>query len=166
MITKIMVPLAFSKYSKGILRFAADLAAATGAELLVVNVINQRSLEAVNKITSFGYKVDVEHYVDTIKKERREELQKIMGELTLAEEKATFTFCVGDPANELLKLVIDRGVDVVVMGMKAHDISHIFTGSVAEKMFRKCPVTVISYRDEEISVKLRKKIIRHLGNED
>ena len=166
MITKILVPLAFSQYSKGILRFAADLAAATGAELLVANVINQRSLEAVDKITSFGYKVDVEHYVETIKKERREELQKIMGELTLSEEKATLTFCVGNPANELLKLVIDQAVDVVVMGMKANDLSHIFTGSVAEKIFQKCPVTVISYRDEEISDKLRKKLIRHLGNED
>lgn len=166
MITKILVPLAFSKYSKGILRFAADLAAATGAELLVANVINQRSLEAVNKITSFGYNVDVEHYVETIKKERREELKKIMGEVTLSEQQATLTFCVGDPANELLKMVIDRGVDVVVMGVKAHDFSHIFTGSVAEKMFQKCPVTVISYRDEEISDKLRRKLIRHLGNED
>jgi nucleotide-binding universal stress UspA family protein len=166
MIKKILVPLAFSKYSKGILGFAADLAASTGAELLVVNVINQRNLEAVNKITSFGYKVDAEHYVETIKKERREELKKIMGELMLSEEKVSHTFCVGDPANELLKLVIDQGVDVVVMGVKAHDISHIFTGSVAEKMFQKCPVTVVSYRDDEISDKLRRKIIRHFGNED
>ena len=54
MIKKILVPLAFSKYSRGILGFAADLAASTGAELLVVNVINQRNLEAVDKITSFG----------------------------------------------------------------------------------------------------------------
>jgi len=120
----------------------------------------------VNKITSFGYKVDVEHYMETIKKERQEELEKIMGDLTLSAEKVTHTFCVGDPANELLKLVIEQGVDIVVMGVKAHDFSHFFTGSVAEKMFQKCPVTVVSYRDEEISDKLRRKIIRHLGNED
>ena len=166
MIKKILVPLAFSKYSQGILEFAADLAAAVGAELFVVNVINQRNLEAVDKITSFGYKVDVEHYLETIKKERQEELEKMMGALTLPNEKVSYFFCVGDPANELLKLVVEEGVEMVVMGVKATDISHIFTGSVAEKMFRKCPVTVVSYRDDEISAKLRKKIVRHLGKEE
>lgn len=166
MIKKIMVPLAFSKYSRGILGFAAELAAGAGAELLVVNVINQRNLEAVDKITSYGYKVDTEHYLETIKKERREELEKMMAELTLPDEKTSSTFCVGNPANELLKLVLDEGVDMVVMGVKANDISQIFTGSVAEKMFRKCPVTVVSYRDEEISTKLRKKIVRHLGRDE
>ena len=166
MIKKILVPLAFSKYSIGILRFAADLATAVGAELFVVNVINQRNLEAVDKITSFGYKVDVEHYLETIKKERQEELEKMMGVLTLPEEKINYFFCVGDPASELLKLVVEQGVDMVVMGVKTTDISHIFTGSVAEKMFRKCPVTVVSYRDDEISEKLRKKIVRHLGKEE
>ncbi len=50
MIKKILVPIAFSKYSKGILNYAAELAGATGAELLVVNVINERDLEAVDKI--------------------------------------------------------------------------------------------------------------------
>ena len=110
--------------------------------------------------------MDIEHYLETIKKERREELEKMMGELTLPDEKVTYTFCVGDPANELLKLVLDQGVDMVVMGVKNNDISHIFTGSVAEKMFRKCPVTVVSYRDDEISAKLRRKIIRHLGGEE
>lgn len=159
MIKKILVPLAFSKYSKGILGFAAELAAATGAELMVANVINQRNLEAVDKITSFGYKVDIEHYLETIKNERRQELEKLMAELTLPDDQASFTFCVGDPANELLKLVLDQGVDMVVMGVKNNDISHIFTGSVAEKMFRKSPITIVSYRDEEISARLRKKIV-------
>ena len=41
MIKKIMVPIAFSKYSKGILDYAAGLAEPLAAELLVVNVINQ-----------------------------------------------------------------------------------------------------------------------------
>jgi len=161
MIKKILVPLAFSKYSQGILTFAAELAASMGAELLVANVINQRNLEAVDKITSFGYKVDIEHYVETIKKERREELDKMMSSLTLPDDKVSYTFCIGDPANELLTLVVDQKIDMVVMGVKTADISHIFTGSVAEKMFRKCPVTVVSYRDEDISKKLNKKIARH-----
>ena len=166
MIKKILVPIAFSKYAKGILTYAANLGESTGAELLVVNVINKRDLEAVDKITSLGYKVDSEHYVETIKKERRAELEVLMESLTLPDEKVTFTFCIGDPTNELLKLVVDQKIDAVVMGVKTNDIRHIFTGSVAERMFRKCPVTVISYRDDEISAGLLKKFNRHRGKEE
>ncbi|MGB3212736.1 MAG: universal stress protein [Desulforhopalus sp.] len=166
MIKKILVPLAFSKYAKGILTYAADLAASTGADILVVNVINQRNLDAVNKIASFGFKVDVEDYIETIKKERREELEKMMSGLTLPDEKVSYTFCVGDPAFELLKLIVDQEIDTVVMGVKNTDISHIFTGSVAEKMFQKCPVTIISYRDDDIAKRLRKKITKHRGKKE
>lgn len=166
MIKKILAPIAFSKFAKGIITYAADLAASTGAELLIVNVINQRNLDAVNKITSYGYKVDSDHYLETIKKERIEELEKMMQDLTLADDKVTYYFCVGDPANELLELVVDENIDMVVMGVKNKDFSHIFTGSVAEKMFRKCPVTIVSYRDDEISKRLRKNIIKHRSKKE
>jgi hypothetical protein len=53
-----------------------------------VNVINQRHLDAVDKTTSFGYKVDIGHYMESLKKERREELEKMKSSLTLAEEKS------------------------------------------------------------------------------
>lgn len=157
MVKKILVPLAFSKYSQGILNYAAELAEMTGAELIVANVINERDLEAVDKITSFGYKVDIEHYMETVKKERGEELDRLMAGLTLPDDKVTYTFCVGEPTTELLKLVVDRSIDMVVMGVKAKDLRHIFTGSVAERMFRRCPVPVVSYRDEEIADRLRSR---------
>lgn len=166
MIKKILVPIAFSKYSKGILNYAADIAGATGAELLVVNVINERDLEAVDKITSFGYKVDVEHYVETIKKEKRDELVKLISELTLPDEKVTYMFSIGEPTDELLKLVIDRNIDLVVMGVRSKEISHLFTGSVAERMFRKCPVNIVSYRGKQISDRLRERFERHRSKED
>ena len=165
MVKKILVPIAFPKYSQGILNYAAEIAAPFGAELLVVNVINERDLEAVNKIASFGYKVDVESYLVTMKGEKREELKKLMEKLTLPDEKVSFSFRVGDPTDELLKLVVDKDIDMVIMGIKTHDVRHLFAGSVAEKMFRQCPVTVISYRGDEYSERLRKKIMKHRGKD-
>lgn len=166
MVKKILVPIAFSKFSKGILNCAADLASCSGAELIVANVINERDLEAVDKITSYGYKVDVEHYVETIKKERLEELDALLEDLTLPDEKVTYTFCLGEPTHELLKLVVDRNIDMVVMGVKNKDIKHIFTGSVAERMFRKCPVTVVSYRGDEIASRLLKRFERQRAKDE
>jgi nucleotide-binding universal stress UspA family protein len=165
MIKKILVPIAFSKYSQGILDYAAGIAASFEAELLMVNVINERDLEAVNKIASFGYKVDVEHYLKTIKNERREELKELTAEMTLPDDQVSFSFRIGDPTNELLKLVIDKNVDIVIMGIKTHDIRHIFAGSVAERMFRKCPVPIVSYRSGELSERLREKFMKHRGRD-
>lgn len=166
MVKKILVPLAFSKYSQGILNYAAGLAAITGAELIIANVINERDLEAVDKITSFGYKVDVDHYMDTIKEERRRELGRLLAGLTLKDEKVTYTFCAGDPTNELLKLVVDRDIDMVVMGVKAKGLHHVFTGSVAERMFRKCPVPIVSYRGDDIASGLRRRITRNRDKDE
>ena len=67
---KILVPIAFSVYSQGIINYAASIAGPLGAEMMIVNVINERDLEAVERIASYGYKVDGEHYVRTIKDER------------------------------------------------------------------------------------------------
>lgn len=162
MIKKILAPLAFSPYAEGILRFAADLAKAFGAQLAVVNVINERDLEAVRKITAFGYKVDTEHYLQTLIQERRDELSKLLARVGLDEEAVDFHFEVGNPAEKLLQLVVKENVDAVVMGVKNRDIRTLFTGSVAERVFQRCPVTVISYRDEDISAHLRKRIERHM----
>ncbi len=86
--------------------------------------------------------------------------------MTLPDEQVSFSFRVGDPTNELLKLVVDKNIDMVIMGIKTHDVRHIFAGSVAERMFHKCPVTLVSYRDEEISERLLKRFMRHRKKEE
>lgn len=161
MIKKILVPIAFSPYSKEIIEYAASIADPVGAEMFIVNVINERDLEAVERIASYGYKVDGEHYVHIIQEERRKELDQLTASLTLPDERVSFQFLVGDPATELLKMVVDESIDMVVMGVKAKDIKHMFTGSVAERMFRKCPCTVVSYRDTGTSGRLTKRIQKH-----
>jgi nucleotide-binding universal stress UspA family protein len=164
MVKKIMVPIAFSPYSRGILDYAADLAAAVGAELVVVNVIDDRDLEAVNKITSFGYKVDSDKYIETVKKERREGIKEMAEHLTLPDERLTFSFLIGDPSDELLRYVVESDIDMVVMGIRSRDIKHMFSGSVAERLFRRCPVPIVSYRGGDIAKRLRKRIEKHMDH--
>ncbi len=161
MIRKILVPIVFSPYSEGLVKYAADLAEVTGADLLLANVIHARDLEAIDKITSYGYEVDVAHYLQIVKEERKKKVEMLLQDITLADERVNFTFCIGQPAAELIQLALDRGVDTVVMGLKTKDMRHIFTGSVAEKMFRKCPITVISYRNEMLQERLTKKFLRY-----
>ena len=162
-IEKIMVPLAFSRFSKAILEYAAMLGRPFGAELLLVNVIDQRDVEAVQRISSLGYEVDESHYVELVEKERIGQLEQMLADLDYPDERIRFVFKVGHPADVLLKMAVRERVDMIVMGIKAKsELAHIFTGSVAEKLFRRSPVTIVSYRDEENAAKLRRRIERHM----
>ncbi len=162
MIRNILVPIAFSNYSEGILKYAADLAKAFRSKMLVVNVINDRDLESIQKISSFGYNVDAEHYLNTMQKERREKMAGLLQKAGLTNDMVSFSFLIGNPAEKLLQMVVKENVDTVVMGMKDRDISTLFTGSVAERIFHRCPATVISYREKEIATHLRKRIEKHM----
>jgi nucleotide-binding universal stress UspA family protein len=158
-IKKIMVPLAFSPISEGLLNYAASLAGPLGAELVVVSVINERDVEAVQRIASFGYEVDEQEYVKSIEQRRITRLQEMVKKLELDENMIHVIFKVGHPADILLKLALKEEVDMIVMGVKAKtEFVHAFTGSVAEKIFRRSPISVVSYRDEHTAQRLRKRL--------
>jgi len=164
MLRKILVPIAFSPYAKGILGYAYSLAKPLGATLLIANVVNERSLEAIEKISGHGYKVDGDKYVATIQKERIAQLEQMIDELNIPDDDYDYTFLVGDPATELLRLAVRKEIDLVVMGTKTRELRHIFTGSVAERMFRRCPVPVVSYRDKDIAKELERKIFKEMDH--
>lgn len=155
-----MVPLAFSPYSQGIVDYAVMLARALDVnQLIFVSVINQRDVEAVETITSYGYEVDGEHYVQEIEKSRIAVLDEMLKDVDFPEERMKLIITVGRPADKLLKYAVKEEVDMIVMGVKAKsEIVHAFTGSVAEKLFRRSPISIVSYREESIAGKLRKRI--------
>ncbi len=157
MLKKILVPIGFTHYSKGILRLAYDLAKPMGAKILIANVVNERSLEAVERISGFGYKVDGDHYITTIQAERTTKLDEYIQDLNIPEDIYEFVLLAGDPTTELLTIVLKEDIDLVVMGTKVKDIKNLFTGSVAERMFRRCPVPVVYYRGEKLSEALKKR---------
>jgi len=155
-----MVPLAFSPYSQGIVDYAVQLARLLSVEqILFVSVVNQRDVDAVSTISSFGYEVDGDHYIEEIKKIRSAELDTMLMNVDYPEDQMKLIITVGKPADKLLRIAVREDVDMIIMGVKAKgELAHAFTGSVAEKLFRRSPVTIISYREETIARKLRKRI--------
>ena len=158
-VKKIMVALAFSSYSKDLFNYAAQIANLLNAELIIASIINSRDISAIGMVASMGYEVDSEHYVQGIKAERENMLNKFIEHSDIDRKRVRLIFKVGNPTSELLKLIVKENVDMIVMGVKGRtDLEHIFIGSVAEKLFRRSPVPVISFRDEKSAERLREKI--------
>jgi len=157
-VRKVLVALAFSDYAKGTFMFAADFATCANAELIVANVINERDVESVRTISAMGYDVDGEHYIQNIKAERTRLLADIIADSDMPPERIRTIFVGGNPMEALLNLIVSEAVDVVVMGPKGRtDLEHVLVGSVAEKVFRRSPATISSYRDDTIAKRLHKR---------
>jgi nucleotide-binding universal stress UspA family protein len=158
-VKKVMVALAFSEYAEGTFKFAAQFARCADAELIVVSVIHSRDVASVETISAMGYEVDGSHYIQSIKDERRHLLDGIIAAAGYSREKVRTVFRVGNPIDELLKLILTEEIDVIVMGPKGRtDLEHILVGSVAEKIFRRSPATIISYRSDKVAERLKNRI--------
>jgi len=158
-IKKILVGLAFSTYSEGIFNYAEKFAQKFNAELIIGSIINSRDVSAVGTIASMGYEVNGNHYVDGIKQERKKMLEQFLERSSFNRENIRTIIKVGNPINELLKLIVKENIDLVVMGTKGRtDLENAFVGSVADKLFRRSPVPVLSFRDEKNAERLRKRI--------
>ena len=149
-IKKIMVAVDFSEYSPKSVKYAGHLAEDLGAELIFVNVINQRDIDMVKQVTMYTDKISVKDYVDGLKKDRTEQMQRLLTETNCTRIPNRFLIKKGVPFAELVKTAKEEKVDMVVMGTKGRgNIAGILFGSQAEKMFRHCPVPLLSIREKE-----------------
>jgi nucleotide-binding universal stress UspA family protein len=158
-VKKILVATGFNQYTEDLLKYAAGIAKSMNVELIVASIINARDVEAVGTIAAMGYEVDGENYVAGLKKERQQELDDILKKVAQMPETVRTVFKIGNPSDELLKIAIKENVDLIIMGIKGRtDLEYFFVGSVAEKVFRRSPIPILSYRDEANAERLKKHI--------
>jgi len=154
-----MAAVVYTEHAEGLIAFAAQIAESLNTELIIVNIINVRDMEAVGTIAAMGYEVDGEHYVSGIKEERRQALDDILTRISFPADKISAIFQLGHPVDEILKIAMHEKVDLMVMGIKGRsDLRDILVGSVAEKIFRRSPIPIISYRDEKSAAQMKKRI--------
>ncbi|MFH1034126.1 MAG: universal stress protein [Pseudomonadota bacterium] len=146
---RVMAPLDLSSFSEPTFQHAYTLAKALGADLVLLNVINSRGLEALDKLAAEGYAVSRERYVETVLADRKTIFEREF--LPLAEGvKVNLLFKVGLPYDEIIKTAKEENIDLIVMGTKGRSnlVGTLF-GTTAEKVFRRAPCPVVSVRGPE-----------------
>jgi len=150
-INKILACVDFSDYSLMTLEYAVGIAKGTDMQIVVFNVINQRDIYGIEKVSIFfPESFNIEKYIEDVKKDRYEKIKAIIKENFFDEiSRMTIKIDRGIPFDVILKEIETEEIDLVVMSNKGRgNLSRVLFGSVAEKVFRHSPVPVVSVRDK------------------
>lgn len=146
-VRKIMVAYDMSENAMEALVFAMGLARDLNAELLVASIIHQRDVEVMQRVAAEAGTISVANYIESQEQERAEFIEKVLREVDMPGVSVQKVFGIGVPYLELVEIAGKQDVDLVVMGARGRSkLAGVLYGSTAEKMFRRCPVPLLSIR--------------------
>ena len=153
-IHKLMAAVDFSVYSRSVLEYAAEVAGITNAQVIVINIINQKEIDAVEKDVNSKHPDTFSLAKHLAEESGRRELKlNALIKETPGMEKLQVKVLIGHglPSVEILDAIDLEEADFLVFGPKGRtNLKEFFFGSVAEKLFRHSPVPAMSLRSRTL----------------
>lgn len=141
--TTILCPVDFSEPCRPAMEHAESLARSLGAELLLAHIVVPAMYPVAFGAVPLG--------AVTLEEEARKAVETNMAAL-VKDMTARGVTCrsiveVGTPANRLVDMVRENGIDLVVMGTHGTTgLGHVLLGSTAERVVRLCPCPVLTVK--------------------
>jgi len=146
-IKRIVVGVDFSSYSPRILEYAAESAERMSAEIIAVNVINKRRIKDTITVIhdkKMSHQI-MESYVNDETEKRKIKMNALIQKWVPKDVSYRTLIKTGMPFEEILKVIDDEGADLLIISSKGRtNFQDYMFGTTAEKIFRYCPVSVLS----------------------
>ena len=157
-IKRVLVPIDFSDYSKNSLKFAVNFVQKFNAELHLIYVI-----EPVIYPPDFSMgQIAIPSVDGEIDKRAIEELQNLAKNEIPADVKCKCTIKTGKPYLEIIDTAKEEDIDLIIIASHGHTgVEHILFGSTAEKVVRKAPCPVLSFRDPAKGYEFKEELKKH-----
>jgi nucleotide-binding universal stress UspA family protein len=144
----ILVPVDFSPYSQKALRYARTLAQPFEANLHLLHVLDQPIHPA-----HYGLGDDLLIRLNPeVQRRSHEEMQRLVAQSDAENVKCQTHVCEGRAYSEIVRFVLEKECDLVVMG--THGLSgleHFLLGGTTEKVMRhaSCPVLAVKLKERD-----------------
>ena len=154
-VKKVLCSVDFSEFSHATAAEAFIVAAAHGAELLLLNVVNEKLYEELERLGGRMRSLNglASNAINAMEEERAEMMRDMLAELKehglpLAEVPHTSRIALGVPYERILEIAEEEGADLIVMGAKGKSslAKALRFGSTAEKIFRRATCKVMFVR--------------------
>jgi universal stress protein A len=140
-ISRILVPVDFSEFSRKALSYAFGMAAQFGAEVTLVHVV-----EPFIYPTEWMLPLPQTDFV-AARKAILEEMKALAAKFPTTGEPIVVE---GRPSQEIVRIAKARNVDLIIIGTHGYSgLKHVLIGSVAEHVVRQAPCPVLTVRPDE-----------------
>ncbi len=152
---KILVPVDFSKPSMNAAEVGADIARKSGAQLILLHVIEEIVGDSISVQGEVGTNGSWEDKIFTVKliEKAKKQMAKLEEDPRFEGVRTKTELRLGTPYHGMNSIIVDSKVDLVVMGTSGRtDLEQMIIGSNTEKVVRnaRCPVLTVHSKPGKI----------------
>jgi nucleotide-binding universal stress UspA family protein len=150
---RVLAPTDFSRFSGFALEWAANLAEALQAELILLHVVAEEEGRIFEEVIGEGAAVQIpkgirQSVIEERQKKFQEQIDIVLPRSMKNALKMERILLIGVPFLEIIKTAKEKDVDLIVMGTHGRTgLTHVLIGSVAERVVHHahCPVLTVKH---------------------